>query len=91
MNKIATIQSSKITWQVFPSNPETDGSDGLVNEYCADGDGIVVVLESVNGHFYLVDQLEDIADLGTDKSVALENAQNYLAATYNEIYQLAKF
>lgn len=91
MNEIATIQSSKITWKCFPADPETDGADGLVNEYCADGDGIVVVLESVNGHFYLVDQLEDIADLGTNKIEALENAQNYLAATYNEIYQLAKF
>jgi len=91
MNEIATIQSSKITWKIFPENPETEGSDGLINEYCADGDGIVVVLEKSNGHFYLVDQLEDIADLGTDKIAALENAQNYLASTYNEIYQLAKF
>ena len=84
--KIETIESSSFTWQIFPSNPETDGSDGLVNTYCVDGDGIVVVLESANGHFYLVDQEVDVCDLGTDKMIALEKAQTYLQTTYSDIY-----
>jgi len=84
--KIETIESSSLTWQIFPSNPETDGSDGLVNTYCADGDGVVVVLESDNGHFYLVDQEVDVCDLGTDKMTALEKAQTYLQTTYSDIY-----
>ena len=83
---IPTIKSSSLTWQIFPSNPEIDGSDGLINTYCADGDGIVVVLECADGHFYLVDQDTDIGDLGADKMIALEKAQTYLQTTYSDIY-----
>lgn len=83
--KIETIESSSLTWQICPSNPETDGSDGLVNTYFIQGNGNVDVLESENGHFYLVDQEVDVCDLGTDKMVALEKAQEYIQATYNDI------
>lgn len=83
--KIETIESSSLTWQICPSNPETDGSDGLVNTYFIQGNGNVDVLESENGHFYLVDQEVDVCDLGTDKMIALEKAQEYIQATYNDI------
>jgi hypothetical protein len=83
--KIETIESSSLTWQICPSNPETDGSDGLVNTYFVHGNGNVDVLESVNGHFYLVDQEVDVCDLGTDKMIALEKAQEYIEATYSDI------
>lgn len=83
--KIETIESSSLTWQICPSNPETDGSDGLINTYFVHGNGNIDVLESVNGHFYLVDQEIDVCDLGTDKMIALEKAQEYIEATYSDI------
>lgn len=89
--EIKTINSSKLNWEIFPQNPETTGSDGLVNEYCADGDGFVVVLENERGEFFLVDQGDDVANLGNDRQEALERAQNYLAATYNEIFKSFSF
>ena len=83
-----TINSSKIEWEVFPVN-------GAIH-YCADGDGFVTLeqYEDDNGENYwvLCDQGSPVADIncfGENQSLgdALEIAQNYLAATYNEVFK----
>lgn len=82
-----TINSSKLEWEVFPV-------DGSIH-YCADGDGFVTLeqYEDEGGIWWtLCDQGSPVADINTmgeGKSLAdaLEIAQNYLAATYNEIFK----
>jgi len=78
-----TIDSSKITWY------EMDGDEGCnVRTFCADGDGILQVIEYAHGRFELVDQM-DVVKVWTDTPLAevLENAQSYLAATYHQIFE----
>jgi hypothetical protein len=83
-----TINSSKIEWEVF--------SFGGAMHYCADGDGFVTLEEysDDNGENYwiLYDQGSPVADINCfnenhSLGDALEIAQNYLAATYNEIFK----
>jgi len=84
-----TVNSSKITWSVI----EPDAHDFYQAIYCADGDGILELVD-YGDHYMLRDQLDivkvwpkfDDAEL----SERLEDAQNYLAATYNEIFQGAR-
>jgi hypothetical protein len=85
-----TINSSKIEWEIFTAHKDFPLS------YCADGDGFVTLeqYEDDNGGTYwvLCDQGSPIADincLNENHSLAdaLEIAQNYLAATYNEIFK----
>lgn len=80
-----TINSSSISWEFFPHK------DGSIT-YCADGDGFVSLEMQINEvgslWFTLNDQGDPIADLDDmSLSEALEIAQNYLAATYNDIFK----
>ena len=88
-----TIQSSKITWFVF----EPNASSYFQLIYCADGDGIVE-LADYGDHYVLRDQFEivkvfpksefDDAETQHDELLShLESAQNYMAATYNDIFR----
>jgi len=88
--QIKTINSSKITWDVI--NPSEH--DFFQAIYCADGDGIVELVD-YGDHYMLRDQLEIVKvwqKFDEDElSERLEDAQNYLAATYNEIFKSSSF
>lgn len=88
--KIKTINSSKITWYVI--NPSAH--DFFQAIYCADGDGIVELVD-YGDHYVLRDQLEIVKvwQKFDDNELFdhLEDAQNYLAATYNEIFKSLSF
>lgn len=88
-----TINSSKLSWYVL----EPDSSSYFQLLYCADGDGIIEVAD-YGDHYLLRDQFEiikmwpknefdDDAQQLADLLSHLENAQNYMAATYNGIFQ----
>ena len=88
MSKIKTIKSSLITWNIM----EGKDFDDFKQVYCADGDGILQLIERRDGSFDLVDQLEvvktwDDVDGFEEFLIVLENAQKYLAATYHEIFE----
>ena len=73
-----------------------EGDEGCnVRSFCADGDGILQVVEYANNVYCLEDQCERVKywhDIDTAEKLkeVLENAQNYLAATYHAIYDDAK-
>ena len=81
-----TINSTKLTWFIM------EGDEGCnVRSYCADGDGILQVVEYANGVFCLEDQMERVAtwtdvDGYEEVLIILEEAQKYLAATYHDIF-----
>jgi len=88
--QLETYKSSMITWTIMDG-----GHESYKRSFCADGDGIVEVLEFDNNHYCLSDQAESVKQWqGIDTPAklfeVLEEAQNYLAKVYNEIYQLAK-
>lgn len=89
--KIANIDSSLITWELFSINPESLDEDevGYSNTYCADGDGMVEVRECFDGHFRLYEQGDLCATFDSLKD-ALEAGQNLLAASYHEVFEDAK-
>lgn len=85
MNKF--INSSKIQWAVMHGGDD----EGFLTAYCADGDGLVQVVD-YGTHVTLEDQGDvcktwDNINTLEDLLPILEVAQNYLAATYNEIFQ----
>lgn len=82
--KLKTIDSSKITWTVFPSMTREEPA----NIYCADGDGILQVVAYAD-RIELLDQLDvcNTWPADADMGAVLEAAQAYLAATYHEIYE----
>lgn len=91
--QIKTIDSSKLEWEIFPT------SDTTVT-YCADGDGFVTLEETLNEFdgtpwWTLCDQGDPVGEIGVNEpktlAEALEIAQNYLAATYNGIFQEMRF
>ena len=86
--ELKTINSSLITWTVM----QGDKYDDFIVSYCADGDGLLQLVEFTD-RFELVDQLEVckvwLKSSNPDLSTMLECAQSYLAATYHEIYELA--
>jgi hypothetical protein len=81
---MAIFQSSKIIWYVMSGNPVCDD---WITIYCADGDGIVQVVVYPD-RIELQDQLKICKTWQADADIStiLENAQNYLAATYHDIY-----
>ena len=86
--QLQTVNSSKVVWSVI----EAYEGDGSLRSFCADGDGIVQLLELPNNTYSLVDQCETIktwTNVHSEEEVMLllEQAQNYLAATYHEIYE----
>ena len=83
-----TINSTKITWFIM----QGDSSDDYKHSYCADGDGILQLIERLDGSFALVDQLDvvkvwDDVDGFEEFLIVLEAAQQYLAATYPVIFE----
>lgn len=87
--KIPTIDSSRITWYIMQGDM---AHEDWIHSYCADGDGILQVIEYTDGHYELVDQCDVVKawhDVNGHEEVLLilEEAQKYLAATYHDIYK----
>jgi hypothetical protein len=84
MTQLKTIDSSKITWTVFPSTTREEPAA----IYCADGDGILQVVAYAD-RIELLDQLDvcNTWSAGADIAAVLEVAQAYLEANYAEIYE----
>jgi hypothetical protein len=80
------INASKISFYVMRSLSLED----WITSYCADGDGIVQLVEKTD-RFELLDQLDICKTwLKSDAPVLaemLENTQSYIAATYHEIFE----
>ena len=83
--KLKTIDSSKITWTIYPA----DEHDDFLESYCADGDGLVQVKQNKQGRFDLYDEMEQLASFDT-LAQALEGGQMWLANDYNEVFQSAR-
>lgn len=82
-----SINSSKISWTIINGG---DG-DNFVTSYCADGDGIIQVVD-YGTHVTLEDQCEVCNtwhNIKTQEDLLpiLEEAQGYLAAFYHDIFQ----
>lgn len=83
---IKTINSQSITWFIMQGG---EGED-FKKAYCADGDGILQVVEQLDGSLVILDQLDPVKTFEAFKLYeALHAAEQYLAATYHEIYQEA--
>jgi len=87
MKRFKTIDSSKITWTIYPGDLGCN-----VRSFCADGDGMVVVEEYADNIYALYDQDERLGfwrDVKTPDQLAkiLEIAQDYLQANYQEVYE----
>ena len=87
VNMSQFINSSKIQWSVMHGGDD----EGFLTAYCADGEGLVQVVD-YGTHVALEDQCAvcktwDNINTLEDLLPILEVAQNYLAATYNEIFQ----
>lgn len=83
--KLQTIDSSKITWTIYPADEDSD----FLESYCADGDGLVQVKQNKQGRFDLYDEMEQLASFDT-LAQALEGGQMWLANDYNEVFQSAR-
>ena len=83
--KLQTINSSKITWTIYPADDHSD----FLQSYCADGDGLVQVKQTPTGRFELFDEMERLASFDT-LAEALEGDQMWLANDYNEVFQSAR-
>jgi len=83
--KLQTIDSSKITWTIYPADEDSD----FLESYCADGDGLVQVKQNKQGGFDLYDEMEQLASFDT-LAQALEGGQMWLANDYNEVFQSAR-
>lgn len=83
--KLQTINSSKITWTIYPADAHSD----FLESYCADGDGLVQVKQTPTGRFELFDEMERLASFDT-LAEALEGGQMWLANDYNEVFQSAR-
>ena len=89
MRRLKTIDSSKITWTIYPGDLGCN-----VRSFCADGDGMVVVEEYADNVYALCDQNDRVQvwrDVETPEQLAavLEVAQAYLEANYPEVYESA--
>jgi hypothetical protein len=80
--KLKTINSSKITWTIYPG----DSYEMFTEQYCADGDGIVTVKAMKCGCFILSDELEFLASFKT-LTEALEGGQMWLANDYPWVFE----
>jgi hypothetical protein len=89
MTRLKTIDSSKITWTIYP------GDEGCsIRTFCADGDGIVTVEEHADNVYSLYDQndrLQTWHGVETPEQILaiLEVAQAHLEANYSEVYESA--
>lgn len=81
-----TIPSDNITWSVMRG----DACDDFFFSYCADGDGMLQLVD-YGDRVELQDQLEVVKTYHHADTLAMLNeAEKYLAATYPELFQLAK-
>ena len=80
--RLKTINSSKITWTIYPG----DSYEMFIEQYCADGDGIVTVKAMKCGCFILSDELEFLASFKT-LTEALEGGQMWLANDYPWVFE----
>jgi hypothetical protein len=80
--RLKTINSSKITWTIYPSDSWQD----FTAQYCADGDGMLTVKHMRDGSFIVDDQGEILShfDNLTD---ALEVAQSHMLVAYPWVYE----
>ena len=83
--KYETIDSSKITWTIYPADQWED----YTHSYCADGDGLIVIEAKRCGCFVLKQEIEFLASFKT-LTEALEGGQMMLANDYNEIFKSAR-
>ena len=89
MKRLKTIDSSKITWTIYPGDLGCN-----VRSFCADGDGRGVVEEYADNVYALCDQNDRVQvwrDVETPEQLAavLEVAQAHLEANYPEVYESA--
>lgn len=80
--KLQTIDSSKITWTIYPA----DSYELFSDQYCADGDGIVTVKAMKCGCFVLSDEIDFLASFKT-LAEALEGGQSVLANDYPWVFE----
>ena len=85
----STIDSSKLTWFIMQGDEDED----FLTAYCADDDGIVQLVD-YGSHIELFDHLCVVntwqgIDSSDDLIPILEAAQQYLAATYHDIFEAA--
>jgi len=89
MKRFKTLDSSKITWTIYP------GEEGCsIRTFCADGDGMVTVEEHADNVYSLYDQndrLQTWHGVETPEQLAavLEVAQAYLKENCSEVYESA--
>jgi hypothetical protein len=89
MKRFKTLDSSKITWTIYP------GEEGCsIRTFCADGDGMVTVEEHADNVYSLYDQndrLQTWHGVETPEQLAavLEVAQTYLQTNCPEVYESA--
>jgi hypothetical protein len=87
--KLQTINSSKLTWTVHPSQ-YSDVSE----VYCADGDGLVSVNKRLSGVYYVTcdfsgDFSEDLQGIYASLEEALAKGEALLLEYYPEVYEEA--
>ena len=80
--RLSTIKSSKITWTIYLGDSWND----FTEQYCADGDGMVVVKTMRDGGFVLEDQGDVLASFD-DVGTALEAAQDRLESDYPCVFE----
>lgn len=81
--KLETINSSRLTWTVYPSQ-YSDVSE----VYCADGDGLVSVNKRLSGVYYVTCEFsEAIQGIYESLEEALAKGEALLLEHYPEIYE----
>jgi hypothetical protein len=80
--KLDTINSSKITWTIYPSDSWQD----FTELYCADGDGMLTVQHMRDGSF-IVDEQGEVLSHFDNLVDALEAAQAHLLVAYPCVFE----
>ena len=79
---MSTINSSKITWVIYPAN----GFSEWVETFCADGDGLVNVCRLKLGFYIVLNQGTYIQSF-KHLNDALECAQDVLEEDFPEVFE----
>jgi len=81
-----SIYESSLVYWTLSSQNESE------KHYCADGDGVVQLVEKANGNFAIEDQFDIVELFNADTlNDALERAQNYLEVNYPAIFADCSF
>jgi hypothetical protein len=90
MEKITTHRHGNIQWDIVPFEPyerEPHKKHGIIlRDYCADGDGFVVVRVYESGNHRVLDQGDYRGDYATLEA-ALDKAAKVLKQVYFEIWE----